>query len=353
MTKNNLYFNMSMSNGIKHGLQVYSSKLEDYFRNNSETKDININFLKIKNTKFLSVYRLYWNFFILPFKARNEPVYSFSSHGSPFCKNQIITIHDLICFSFPKQHKFQYYYFKFLLPLVLKSCKKVVVISEFTKNEVIKYYNLSEDKIEVIHNGLNSFSYNEDIETEDNFSKIVGNKPFFISVGASYKHKNIENLLLAIKSSSLTAKECNFIIISKKNEYGENLRTIGKDLNLDNVIFLEQISDNLLAKLYKESISNIYLSLYEGFGFPPLEAASLGKVSLLSNIGVFKEVMEDCAIFVNPLNIEEISLAICDLYNKKIDLKPIENKFQFLLKKYSWETTGAKIEKLIFECLMK
>ena len=171
---------MSMSNGIKHGLQVYSSKLEDYFRNNSETNELNINFLKIKNTKFLSVYRLYWNFFILPFKARNEPVYSFSSHGSPFCKNQIITIHDLICFEFPEQYKLQYFYFKYYVPLLIKSSKKIVVISEFTKKEVIKHYNIPNHKIETIYNGLNNLIYTYDKNDEAEYVKCTENIPYFL-----------------------------------------------------------------------------------------------------------------------------------------------------------------------------
>src|SRR5580765_6769708 len=63
-----------------------------------------INFLF---SRFLSVHRLIWNIFYLPFIAKkHDLVYSFSSHGSPFIKNQVITIHDLICFEFPKQHRF-------------------------------------------------------------------------------------------------------------------------------------------------------------------------------------------------------------------------------------------------------
>ena len=96
-----------------------------------------------KNT--LSLHRIIWNVFFLPrIASEYDLVFSFSSHGTPFVKNQIITIHDLICMAFPfSQHKTQYFYFKYLMPSIVRSCKKIVTVSEYTKGEVIKYYGVS------------------------------------------------------------------------------------------------------------------------------------------------------------------------------------------------------------------
>lgn len=334
-------FNMCMSNGVTHGVQIYSEKLKDFF---IKSKD-DYNFLYIEDTKFLSIYRIVWNLFILPVKTQGESIYSFSSHGTPFNKNQIITIHDLICFEFPEQHKFQYYYFKYLLPKILKSTKKIVVISNFTKKEVLKYYNLSEDKVVVIHNGLNQLNYQFNDETEAQYKSTISNRPYFITVGASYKHKNIENLLCAIEK--LSDINCDFIIISKNNTYGMHLRQLAKNKKLNNVIFLESVSLNLLTKLYQNAICNIYISLYEGFGFPPLEAASLGTISLVSDIEVMREVLGDSAIYTNPNNLGEIVRKIEEIYNNKINLNKIRSTFPELLSKYSWSETGKRVEQMV------
>ncbi len=96
--------------------------------------------------RLISLHRLIWNLFYLPFVAKKyDLIYSFSSHGSPFIKNQIITIHDLVCFNFPKQHRLQFLYFKYIMPYIIKTSKKIVVISQFTRSEVIKRYKVDPD----------------------------------------------------------------------------------------------------------------------------------------------------------------------------------------------------------------
>lgn len=333
---------MSMTNGMAHGVEIYSLKLKEILEKDIRVKSI---FLYIKKRKFLSIYRIFWNFFIVPFKAKKDLVYSFSSHGSPFYSNQIITIHDLICFNFPNQHKFQYYYFKYLVPLILKSCKKVVAISEFTKNEILKYYKLPEDKIEVIYNGVNQLSYFEEEKTDAEFDEIVQGSPFFLTVGASYPHKNIENLLLSIHK--LESNNYKYIIVSKKNDYGIFLRNLAESKGLKNVVFLDYVSDNLLARLYRDTICNIYISMYEGFGFPPLEAASLGTISLVSDIPVMREVLGDHAFFVDSQShaaiAEKLNVIIQQYESKNL----IKKDYKALLEKYSWERSAKKIIELI------
>lgn len=333
---------MSMTNGVAHGVEIYSKKLSELIVEQPPYIYIH---LYLKKVKLLSFYRLFWNFFIMPFKVGNNLIYSFSSHGSPFLSNQIITIHDLICLEFPKQHRFQYYYFKYLIPSIIKSSKKIVAISEFTKNEILKYYKLPEDKIEVIYNGVNRLSYFEEEKTDAEFDEIVQGSPFFLTVGASYPHKNIENLLLSIHK--LESNNYKYIIVSKKNDYGISLRNLAESKGLKNVVFLDYVSDNLLARLYRDTICNIYISMYEGFGFPPLEAASLGTISLVSDIPVMREVLGDHAFFVDSQShaaiAEKLNLIIQQYESKNL----IKKDYKALLEKYSWERSAKKIIELI------
>lgn len=342
-----LYLNMSMTNGDMHGVAIYSIKLKEILEKKLTFNNVIPVALYIKKFPYLSIYRIFWNTFILPLLTYNCHVYSFSSHGSIFKKNQIITIHDLICFEFPEQHKLQYLYFKYYVPLLIKSSKKIVVISEFTKKEVIKHYNIPNHKIETIYNGLNNLIYTYDRNDEAEYVKCTENKPYFISVGASYSHKNIERLLESI--SNLNDINCNFIIISKKNDYGLGLRKKAQEINLRNVIFLENVSFGLLAKLYQNALANIYISLYEGFGFPPLEAASLNTVSIVSDIPIMREVLDSHAIYVDPTSVEDITAKILEVYENKINVDDLTKNFPILLDKYSWDKTAEQIKKLILE----
>lgn len=334
---------MSMTNGIAHGVEIYSLELKKVIQ---EKLGDTSTFLYIRNSKFISIYRVIWNIWIMPMITRGKIVYSFSTHGSPFKKNQIITVHDLICFAFPDQHRFQFFYFKFIVPFIIKSSKKIVVISQFTKKELLNHFRIPEHKIEVIYNGINGIKYLDNQETEADFEKITHGLPYFITVGASYPHKNVERLIYAIKKNEGKI-QCKFIIISKKNDYGLRIRTLAQDLNISNITFLDYVEENLLAKLYKEAKANIFISLYEGFGFPPLEAASLGTLSLVSDIPIMREILSGYAVFINPENTDEIAAKILDIFNGNVQNKLLKKDFQELLSKYSWEQSGNRIIELL------
>ncbi|WP_177179808.1 MULTISPECIES: glycosyltransferase family 4 protein [Kaistella] len=336
------FFNLSMLNRRPTGVGIYSNKLKQEL---SKKLSPNFIFLYIKDVRLLSLYRIFWNIFILPLKVGKNTVYSFSSHGSPFIANQVITIHDLICLNFPKQHRFQYYYFRFILPSIIRSSKKIVVISEFTKSEVLKFYKVEENKIKVVYNGANILQYSPDSKTEQEFDNLTNKKPYFITVGASYEHKNIFNLLSAIKK--FNNLNFSFIIIGKANKYGLQLRDYAKKNHMPNVIFLDYVSDQLLSKLYKEALCNIYISRYEGFGFPPLEAASLGTVSLVSNIPVMREVFSNSMIYVDPLSVDDICEKLQMISKCKFNLGLYKNQYPTLITKYSWNHAAEEIISIV------
>ena len=100
------FINLSMLNKKPTGVGVYCRQFFSHIKN-----DPRFIFLFIKESRYLTFKRLFWNLFVLPLKAKTALVYSPSTHGSLFLKNQIITIHDLIAINFPTQYKFQYYYF--------------------------------------------------------------------------------------------------------------------------------------------------------------------------------------------------------------------------------------------------
>ena len=301
--------------------------------------------------RFVSLHRLIWNIFYLPVIAKNyDLVYSFTSHGSPFIKNQVITIHDLICFQYPKQSKFQYLYFKFILPSIIRSCKKIVVISEFTKQDVIKHYKVNPEKLEVIYCGHDHL-IDSKISTQDTDLKklenITGNKPFFLTVQASYSHKNVDKIIEAMQ----ILPEYLLLITGPNNSYYNQLKKLVLKNKYTNIIFLNYVSDSFLKLIYKKCVANIYISSYEGFGAPPLEAAMNDKISVVANKSVLPEIYGNSVVYVNPENIEDIKNALVPITSSKFNAAIYKNRFPALIKKYSWSNMADGIINVIFSSL--
>lgn len=310
-------------------------------------------FLEIFFKNFLSIHRLLWNIFFLPSIAKDyDFVYSFSSHGSPFIKKQIITVHDLICFSFPSQHRFQYLYFNYMFPFIIKASKKIVVVSKFTKKEVVKYYKTQDSKIDVIYNGgnhLNNQTTTSILSNEEDIRSSLVDKKFFLTVGANYPHKNIERLL---KAMEFISPELNLVIVGNDNAYYHQLKQQTEKNKQLNVFFLHYVSSALLAWLYKNCIANVYISLYEGFGFPPLEAALYNSVSVVSNTTALPEIYNDAVIYTDALNVNAIAASLTRVSSSSFVPDVYIRRFPVLIKNYKWRKTAQQIKMLIIQHLL-
>lgn len=259
-------------------------------------------------------------------------------HGSIFLKNQVVTVHDLLALHFPKQHKLQYYYYKFFLPFILKNAKCIISISESTKQDLIKFYNLSPQKIKVVHNGFdrNNFTYKAD--AKEYIEKKYNLKNFIFTVGSSYPHKNIDRLIKAFKD--LDNQDLKLAITG---HIGENQKKIISTYDIKNVIFLGYIDSDDLPYFYSAATLMVYPSLYEGFGFPPLEAMSCNCPVVVSNTSSLPEVCGDAVEYINPYNISSITHGIMKVIKDDEYRNHIIQKGHLQVCKFSWEQTSQDI----------
>lgn len=313
---------------------------------NSPVKKISLGYLLDKLLKKKEViHRHIWNIIILNFLSiRFDILYSFTTHGTLFHPKQVITIHDLISLSFPGSHRQQYYYFKFFVPYLIKQSKHIITISNFTKDEVIKHYGLNTGKISVIYNGINHLEKLRLTGQDEKWVEdLTNNTPFSICVGASYVHKNIDTLLTICERMKFL--KIKFIIINKPNAYYNSLKKQAADLNLLNVIFLPYITSSQLASLYKLARLNIYLSLYEGFGFPPAEAALFKTQSILSKHPALVEVYGEGFEYTDPFDIDFIEKIVFEYaFSEK---KQLNHSYPELKKKYNWNKTAERTFELL------
>jgi glycosyltransferase involved in cell wall biosynthesis len=336
--------------GIEYTCFAYTA---NGLANTAHVNVIKLPFQKKAFNRAVSVHRIFWNFFILPFIARNYClVYSFSSHGSPFIKNQVITIHDLICFEFPRQHKFQYVYARLVLPLILRSCKKVVAISDFTRQMVTRHFSIDFRKVLTIHNGGDHLKRQAPLLSmhfKTRLSELTGDRPFFLCVGATYPHKNVEAVIRAMET---LGDKYRLLLTGPANNYYHKIKLQLTNGRISNVVLLDYVEDEFLQYLYAHCVANIYISLHEGFGFPPMEAAGYNKISLLSGKGALPEIYGDAACYVDPHDIPAIETALRNIASPAFDSAIYHERYTRLFSTYTWDKNVNNIYFLVLKPLL-
>lgn len=297
-------------------------------------------------SKNRSMHRLFWNFFVLPGISKNfDLVYATSSYGCFKPKNQIITIHDLICLAFPSQSIMQYVYFKIFLPKIARN-STVIAISDFTKNEVIQKFSVRPQNISVIHNGADHILQSGEIVDDGLFLRLgLTKNRYFLTVGANLPHKNTLRLLDAAVRLKHTPYK--FVVIGKEGPYLEKIKRKIEREDISNVILLNYVSKQELVLLYKNCTANIYISLYEGFGWPPIEAAIYNKLSIVSNTACLPEIYGNSVIYVKPYDSEDIYKKIEIFINSGMDVNDYYPKLPPLVEKYKWAVTIKNIYNVI------
>jgi len=211
-------------------------------------------------------------------------------------KRQIITVHDLIPFIFRQHYKKQYFYFRYLLPLIMRNSARILTGSHHTKHLMMKFYKIPEQQIRVIPYGLSDFFLHQ----TPHYKK----QNYIFYVGRLTSVKNIKGL---IKAFEMLASKLDFDIVLKLtgDESDLNFNISGKVRNM--IEFVGCPGDEHLAGLYRNASLFILPSLHEGFGLPPLEAMACGCPVVVSNVASLPEVCGDAAQYVDPYNIESIA----------------------------------------------
>lgn len=283
---------------------------------------------------------LYTN--LLSVRYRNHLIFNTSQiEASLFGSKQIITVHDIIPLLFKKDHKKQYYFYKYLLKYALNKAKAVIVPSNHTKELVVSSYGLSSDKIRVIYNGIQD-SYLREV---DSYNPKKEN--FILYIGRIAPSKNIMSILKAFEI--IRNKIDHKLIIVGDGKKNFLKRHYTRSLYGDNrVIFKRHISNDEIINLYKNASLFIFPSLYEGFGLPPLEAMVCSCPVVVSNVSSLPEVCGDAAYYVDPYSVESIAEGMYKVLTDEFLRQNLIKKGLERAKLFSWEKS-AKEHIRVFE----
>lgn len=315
---------------------------------------------KLKKTLFDQV--------ILPFKIKTCKInllHSVKDLGLPFkipsCK-YVLTVYDIIPLLFPEiylRKKLKRKMFEQRLKLCLKRADIIIAISENTKKDIIKHFGLTEGKIEVVPLGVsNIFKRLHDETVEKTLNKFSIFRPYILGIGASEVRKNNVNLIKAFYELKIKFRIGHKLIIvgkdRSKEEFDKFLNTLSVEMNVlkDDIIFCKEVSDEELACLYNGADLFVFLSMYEGFGLPLLEAMACGVPVITSNSSSIPEVIGDAAIMVDPRDMSGIVESVNKLINDRKVRDDLIVKGYNRTQQFSWQNTVKKTADVYSKLLM-
>lgn len=335
-TGENRYF-INLVNGVKKRTDIQIDLLNNWALN-IPTKRMFIGSLRIKKiaeSKGLSILHNTDNLgpFLLNKKLQNI--------------NIISTVHDIAPVILPNLYSpIMKFHFKTILPRLISNSNHVITVSNSTKDDLLSYFKVDESKISVIPLGIDSsFFYRRNLNEEIlNKYNIKGN--YILYIGTDNIRKNLKNLLLSF-FEIFTKIPHNLVLVGPINKQSiikmikDSPHSYNSKSELLNRIILPGFVDQAdLPYIYSSASLFILPSLYEGFGFPPLESMACEVPVIVSNNSSLKEVVQDAGLYVdNPLDPKEISEKILSLLSDEYLQKDLIKKGLIQSKKYRWDKT--------------
>ena len=273
----------------------------------------------------------------------------------PTKKKTVAFIHDLTTLHFPEYHLAKnkiLYHFRF--KNIKKYADAILTNSHHTKNDIVKYLHIPEDKIHVTYFGAHSrFKPIKDgIKINDVLKKYKINSPYICYVGTIEPRKNLVNLFKAFKTlknkKNIPHK---LVLVGKDGWFFEEIYKTIAELNLtDEIIRTGFTPDKDIPYLLNGADTFVYPSFYEGFGLPVLEALSCGTPTITSNNSSLPEVGGNAVKYVDPKDPTDIENKIFEFLHSKSEREKYSILALKQAEKFSWESCARETLK-VYESL--
>jgi glycosyltransferase involved in cell wall biosynthesis len=262
-------------------------------------------------------------------------------------------IHDLNFEHFPEDIPFLVRkYYSNLFPRFARKASRIATVSEYSKSDIANKYHINPKKIDVVYNGAGSIfkplPLNEKEVTKQKFSQ--GNEYFFF-IGTLHPRKNLVNLFKAFDLFKRnTSGSTKLLLAGARMWWTDEIRLAYEGMeHRDDVIFTGRVTDIELASLMASALALTYVSYFEGFGIPILEAFHCDTPVITSNVTSMPEVAGNAAVLIDPFSITSIADAMQKVasdegFREKLIVEGRKQREQF-----SWERTAEKL----WECVEK
>jgi glycosyltransferase involved in cell wall biosynthesis len=269
----------------------------------------------------------------------------------------LVVIHDLNFEHYPEN--LRWLVKKYLLHYTKKFAHKatrIVTVSNYSKNDIVQTYNISPDNIDVAYNGASNIyrplNEKEKSEAKNEFARGC---EYFVYIGAMLPRKNIARLLKAFDDFKITTgSNTKLVIVGEKMFNTSDIKLTHEKMRYRNeVIFTGRLEQGKIEKALGGALSLIYVSYFEGFGIPIVEAMNADVPVVTSNITSMPEIAGDAAIQVDPFSVESIKNGLIQIYkDEKLRASLIE-KGEIRKQAFNWDNTAEQLWKSIEKCLIQ
>lgn len=229
--------------------------------------------------------------------------------------------------------------------LLVENATRLIAISECTKNDLITYYDVDPDRIDVVHLGSLFERYSISPVSPTNASE----HKYLLYVGERGGYKNFYHFVNAIHPI-LQKNLCELVCAGGGQFSGDEVKFL-KSLGIIHKVHQEFVSNEKLISLYQHAVAFVYPSLNEGFGLPTLEAFSCGCPVICSNTSCFPEVGGDAVIYFEPKSATSIREAIYQVLNdNKLRTKMISDGYK-QLENFSWNKCAKETKNVYLKVL--
>lgn len=262
----------------------------------------------------------------------------------------IITIHDITPKFFPgprvKKSIIRKIGYQTVFQLGIKRAKKIIAVSNYTKENLTNSFKIAKDKIEVIHLGLEpKFRI---ITNQELLQKIKDRyqitKPFIFYIGVWRDHKNLPGLIKAFNILKSEYKSDYQLVLGGKSDpkYPENKQALENSPFRSDIILPGFISEDELPLFYNAAKLFVLPSFCEGFGLVALESLACGTPVIGSNTTSLPEILQDCALYFDPKDSKVIAKIISEVLTDTGLYQDLQKRGLNQIKKYSWLDCAKK-----------
>jgi glycosyltransferase involved in cell wall biosynthesis len=248
-----------------------------------------------------------------------------------------------------------YKYLKWFGPRYARKASRIISVSEYSKQDIVKLYKIDPSKIDVVGNAAHGecfypITLSKIEECRKTYSK---GKPYFIFVGALHPRKNILNLLKAFAEFKTKKPNDTKLMIVGRKGWGtkEIFETLESNPFKDDIIFTGRVSNEEYRHLLGAALALTYVPFIEGFGIPILEAQKCDCPVITSNVTSMPEVAGDSAILVDPYSVGSIAEGLSQIAFDQEKRQKLIEKGRLNCERYSWDTSAELFWKSVEKTL--
>lgn len=232
----------------------------------------------------------------------------------------------------------------FVFKKVARSSQHILADSQFTKDELLEYTGIADDKVSVVHLAADSPTAKPE-PYEQPFEQ------FLLYVGQQSDYKNIRRLAHAHQRLVKKYPDLGLVLVGAKNASALNNEQFFAEKDYKNILFTGFLPDTQLEWLYSKTSAYVFPSLMEGFGLPGLEAMHHGAAVVSSSATCLPEIYGDAAHYFDPYDTTDMARAINDVLESKELRDDLIKKGHERVKQYSWKRTAQQTHDIYLRAL--